>query len=222
VLYYQLAIADLGKPLAEGWRADVGDDILRDDIARCVGRDPAGRPTAAELAVLLRTVEPRRAEKAAQARALAAAARRTRRRRLARLALTAAGGLFALSAVAVTVYVRDVNAEKARTTAALTEVTGQKAKVEDRRNRAVAEKGNADAVLAFLDYEVLANATPEKIHDVNVRDQIVAATIALAAARVGGQAADRGLGAARDRHDPPQNRPGRPGATADRAGPGTP
>ncbi|MGA2496528.1 MAG: serine/threonine-protein kinase [Tepidisphaeraceae bacterium] len=55
------------------------------------------------------------------------------------------------------------------------------------RARAVAEKENADAVLGFLTDEVIAGATPQKIPDAKVREQIVKAMIAPAAAKVGTQ-----------------------------------
>jgi serine/threonine-protein kinase len=40
VLLYQLVAGDLTRPLATGWEADVDDDLLCEDIASCVVRDP--------------------------------------------------------------------------------------------------------------------------------------------------------------------------------------
>jgi serine/threonine-protein kinase len=48
VLLYQLVVADLARPLAQGWERDVADAVLREDIARCVEgneRDRLGSAT---------------------------------------------------------------------------------------------------------------------------------------------------------------------------------
>ena len=59
--------------------------------------------------------------------------------------------------------------------------------------RAANERDNAKATLAFLTDDVLAGATPDRIPDVKVRDQIVAAMITPAAERVGEAFTDRPL-----------------------------
>jgi tetratricopeptide (TPR) repeat protein len=65
-----------------------------------------------------------------------------------------------------------------------TEVEQQKAAVEAQRNKAVAEKENADAVLDFLTHRVLNGATPARVPDAAVREQIIHAMIEPAAADV--------------------------------------
>jgi hypothetical protein len=59
--------------------------------------------------------------------------------------------------------------------------------------RAAHERDNAKATLEFLTNDVLAGATPDRIPDKKVRDQIVAAMIAPAAQRVGESFKDRPL-----------------------------
>src|SRR5258706_2724871 len=61
VLLYQMAVADLEKPLAPGWERDLDDDLLRLDIAACVDGDPQNRlQSAQELAQRLTLLEQRR------------------------------------------------------------------------------------------------------------------------------------------------------------------
>lgn len=69
VMLYQLLCADLKRVLAPGWERDVVDEQLRDDIARATDLEPEHRlGSAAELALRLRSLEARRAERAAQQR----------------------------------------------------------------------------------------------------------------------------------------------------------
>jgi TolB-like protein/DNA-binding winged helix-turn-helix (wHTH) protein/cytochrome c-type biogenesis protein CcmH/NrfG len=66
VLLYQLVVGDLKRPLAPGWEDDVEDALLREDIAAAAAGKPERRLTdAAALAERLRTLEKRRAERAA-------------------------------------------------------------------------------------------------------------------------------------------------------------
>ncbi|MGH7178185.1 MAG: tetratricopeptide repeat protein [Tepidisphaeraceae bacterium] len=57
--------------------------------------------------------------------------------------------------------------------------------------RASQERDNAEAILDFLTDDVLAGATPERIPDARVRDQLVSAMITPAAERVGDTFKDR-------------------------------
>jgi TolB-like protein/DNA-binding winged helix-turn-helix (wHTH) protein/tetratricopeptide (TPR) repeat protein len=67
VLLYQLVIGDLKHPLAPGWEQDVEDELLREDIAAAAAGKPQRRLTeAASLAQRLRTLDARRAERAAK------------------------------------------------------------------------------------------------------------------------------------------------------------
>jgi eukaryotic-like serine/threonine-protein kinase len=124
-----------------------------------------------------------------------------------RRALATAALFVLLLAGSVGLYVRAINGarhdlerERVKTLAALADVTRQKAAVEDQRNRAVAERENADAVLKFLTNEVLAGARPVMIPDVKVRDQIIQAMIDPAAAQVGARFAGKPLIEASVRH----------------------
>ena len=61
VLLYQMIVGDLTRPLAQGWEADVPDQLQRDDIACCVAGRPEQRlASAQELAQRLRTLHSRR------------------------------------------------------------------------------------------------------------------------------------------------------------------
>jgi class 3 adenylate cyclase/tRNA A-37 threonylcarbamoyl transferase component Bud32 len=63
VVLYQLIAGDLTRPLTGEWREDVGDPILKEDLARCIAHNPANRfQSAAELASELRSYETRSAE----------------------------------------------------------------------------------------------------------------------------------------------------------------
>lgn len=74
LILYQMAVADLRRPLASGWEQDIGDALLCEDIAAATDGNPARRlASVGELAERLRTREARRAERqrllAAEARA---------------------------------------------------------------------------------------------------------------------------------------------------------
>jgi len=104
VLLYQLAVGDLRRPLGPGWERDIDDEILREDIARCVDIDPQRRLSdAGELSKRLRELESRR-----QAR------RRTvRRRRVVRVGTVLAAAA-AVLAVALVVHTGQVTRERDR------------------------------------------------------------------------------------------------------------
>jgi non-specific serine/threonine protein kinase len=56
LILYQIAVADLSRPLVPGWERDVEDPLLRTDIARATDGDPQQRLSgAAVLGELLRT-----------------------------------------------------------------------------------------------------------------------------------------------------------------------
>ena len=84
VMLYQMVIADLERPLAQGWERDVEDELLREDIAACIAGEPADRlPAADALARRLRTLDDRRTERDAQRRKAAREEKRRRRLRIA-------------------------------------------------------------------------------------------------------------------------------------------
>ncbi|GAB4524306.1 MAG: hypothetical protein Kow00133_12520 [Amphiplicatus sp.] len=61
VLLYQILAGDIAKPLTTGWEDDIGDKLLREDIADATSGDPARRiASAAGLAERLRNLEARR------------------------------------------------------------------------------------------------------------------------------------------------------------------
>ncbi len=102
VMLYQVVVADFSRALAPGWRRDVEDEVLREDIAAAVEGSPERRlGNALRLAERLRALPERRAERREQRRARRAAERarkaleRGRRRRRLALAVVAVSLLFA-------------------------------------------------------------------------------------------------------------------------------
>jgi DNA-binding winged helix-turn-helix (wHTH) protein len=76
VLLYQMVVADLTRPLTIGWESNVGDKLLRQDIAAAAAGDPTRRLTSAsDLAGRLAGLATRRAELDERALAHAEAAR---------------------------------------------------------------------------------------------------------------------------------------------------
>lgn len=87
VLLYQVIVGDLDRPLGQGWQRDVSDALLVEDIAACVAGDPKERLASCDLlATRLRSLEARRAERAAEAQRAAAEMRRARALRVTAVA----------------------------------------------------------------------------------------------------------------------------------------
>lgn len=64
IMLYQIVAGDFRKPLSAGWEADIGDPLLREDIALAAAGDPAKRlGSAATLADRLCALGRRRAER---------------------------------------------------------------------------------------------------------------------------------------------------------------
>lgn len=79
VLLYQLAVGDLRRSLAPGWEADIEDQLLREDIALAAAANPLRRRIDARtLALRLRTLDGRRAQRDAERREQRLAAQRER------------------------------------------------------------------------------------------------------------------------------------------------
>lgn len=140
VLLYQMVVADLDRPLAEGWQREVSDEMLREDIAACVEGDPERRmPAAAELATRLRTLPQRRQEREAetQRRADAEAARRlaARRRAQVRIVGVIAAGL-AVATVVIGIFMRDAQQQRRE---------ADRQRIEADRQRSSAERQSARA-----------------------------------------------------------------------------
>lgn len=97
VMLYQLMVGDLRRVLAPGWRRDVDDELLAEDIACFVDRAPERRPAnALEVAARLRRLEERRRERQAEAETQKALAASQRRRKIYKVVFAAS-----LSALAV-------------------------------------------------------------------------------------------------------------------------
>ncbi len=63
IILYQLMAEDLKKPLGSGWRRDIADSLIAEDIAGCVDVDPSRRyESAVELADRLDCLEKRRTD----------------------------------------------------------------------------------------------------------------------------------------------------------------
>lgn len=111
VLLYQMVVGDFSHAIAPGWRRDVDDDVLRDDIAAIVDGSPERRPAGAgEVAERLRNLAARRLERQAAERAAAAIERGRRRWKI----LTAAVIALAAFGAAMTLQVRRTQREAQR------------------------------------------------------------------------------------------------------------
>jgi len=110
VMLYQFLVGDFSRALAPGWRRDVDDEILREDLASLVDGHPERRlRSAQEAAERLRTVEERRAQVEAERRdreqreaERRALDRAHRRRRIS--AVIAAVALLVLAVVSLLAY----------------------------------------------------------------------------------------------------------------------
>ena len=62
VILFQMAVGDLSRPLGSGWRRSIGDNLLAEDIRRCVDVEEEQRfQSASHLAQHLETLEERHA-----------------------------------------------------------------------------------------------------------------------------------------------------------------
>jgi WD40 repeat protein/class 3 adenylate cyclase len=156
VLLYQMAVADLEKPLATGWERDLDDDLLRQDIAACVDGEPHNRlQSAQELSQRLLSLDDRRRsireqmealrrEEENRLRAEEAARVAERRRKVIRLM---AAGLTVLAIVAgsfsVLIWQLAVQTKAARKSAG--EALVQKGRAEEETQRARGAEVKAEA-----------------------------------------------------------------------------
>jgi serine/threonine protein kinase/tetratricopeptide (TPR) repeat protein len=100
VLLYQLVVGDFKHALAPGWERGVGDELLVEDLARFVDGSPERRPASArEAAAMLRSLETRRAARAAAEKNRLAQARFARRRRFATVAAAISSAVLVVVAV---------------------------------------------------------------------------------------------------------------------------
>jgi class 3 adenylate cyclase len=106
VMLYQMAVGDLARPLAEGWRDEVDNELLREEIGRCVDGNPERRfASAAEVAERLATLDQRTAARERERRA-------ARRKRLTRVASVAGLAIAVVAATVITLAVRQRNARR--------------------------------------------------------------------------------------------------------------
>lgn len=118
VVLYQMVVGDLARAMAPGWERDVGDELLREDIAAAADGSPERRiGNARELALRLRGLEGRRAERGAE-RARAEAVERDRkaleRARQRRKLVIAAMALLAVFGSSMALLARRIYLEKER------------------------------------------------------------------------------------------------------------
>jgi len=147
VMFYQLVTGDLRRPLAQGWERHIDDELLREDIARCVDGDPRLRfASAAELAERLHALEHRRAERELAKRQVAHERQRQRRLRVSMVVATA----LAIVATGVTVSLLRERDLRLAAVAAM--------------NSSEREAARTRAVSDFLK-DMLASANPENTHD---------------------------------------------------------
>ena len=103
VLLYQMVIGDLSRALAPGWEQDVGDEVLRDDIAACVSRVPEERlADPAKLSERLRSIEERRRRRDHEYQAIKGEEESLRRRkRIKKVSFYIGAGIVALVIIIV-------------------------------------------------------------------------------------------------------------------------
>jgi non-specific serine/threonine protein kinase len=143
VMLYQLVAGDLARPIAPGWEQNVDDELLRADIAAAANDDATRRPTsAAELATRLRTLESRRQRLASErAREHESTLLRQRVEQAnARRPWIAAAGLVLVAGTVFSLW----NFSRAV----------------EARDQARAQARIADAVIDFLDRDILAAGSP--------------------------------------------------------------
>jgi len=91
VLLYQVVAGDFSRAVAPGWKRDVGDELLAEDLAGFLDHSPERRPRSAlEIAERLRHLDERRERREAERRAEADAQRARRRRRLSAIVASVA------------------------------------------------------------------------------------------------------------------------------------
>ena len=151
VTLYQLVVGDFRRALAPGWERDVGDPLLRQDIASFANGDPARRPASAmELAVRVRNLEERRKklalEDAVRAR-VAEGEKRLERVRARRPWMIAALLLLGVGLAATGLSLHGLlEAERVAT---------------EQRDRAEKHARRSEAVKLYLSNDLIRSVTPE-------------------------------------------------------------
>jgi eukaryotic-like serine/threonine-protein kinase len=161
ILLYQLLTGRIGQPMASGWEADVGDELLRDDLRRATDGNPERRfASAAELADNLRHLEQRRAEIERQRRE-----QETARRDRDMLARARARRPFVVALVVALA-------------SGIVVATWLQQRALDARNEARIELERATALARFLDEDLIGRSNPlvsAKGPDATLREVLLAA-----------------------------------------------
>jgi DNA-binding winged helix-turn-helix (wHTH) protein/tetratricopeptide (TPR) repeat protein len=170
VMLYQLVAGDLRKPVAAGWELNIADEMLRADVAATANGDPAQRMSSAdELAKRLRGIEQRRitldAERA-RAREDAGLRRKLEYARARRPWLVAAG--------------------VALTTGLAASLWSYRAAVQA-RDEARSQAAIADAVINFLDQDILSAGSPFSVSGDSPGGLTVRQTVDRAEAKLAGR-----------------------------------
>ena len=170
VMLYQVLVGDLRKPLTVGWEENVGDELLRSDIAACAHDSPAARlGSADELATRLRTLEVRRLRLGAERQREREAAILKQRldRGRARRPWLAAAALALIAGIGVSLWAfhRAVASE----------------------HMAHTQAQIAGAVIDFMDHDVLADASPFSVNDNGGAPETVRQAVDRAAAALNGR-----------------------------------
>jgi non-specific serine/threonine protein kinase len=174
VMLYQVLAGDLRKPMAVGWEENVSDELLRSDVAACAHDNPALRlSSAGELAVRLRSLEDRRQrliEERRRQQESALLQRKLDRARARRPWLGAA----ILALVAGTAVSLSESLQAVRS-----------------RDEARAQAAIADAVVNFLDQDILAEGSPFSVSGDGGARVTVREAVDRAAASLGGRFPDQ-------------------------------
>jgi eukaryotic-like serine/threonine-protein kinase len=164
ILLYQLLIGDFNRAIAPGWRRDIYDPLLTEDIAHTTDQDPSQRmATAEQLHQQLLTLETRRQaieQQRRQAEGLAASQAALARNRARRPWLILAGVI--LASIALLSFVQYRAAEAQRRTAEQARTLAEQARVAAEDARAASERfaDSASAVQQFLAQDILLLTDP--------------------------------------------------------------
>ena len=107
--------------------------------------------------------------------------------------VVASATMLLILTLGITFYLHNIRAEQHRTEQEKQRAQTALIDAKRQQEQAQEERDNAKATLAFLTDDILTNATPEKIPDAAVRDQLVRAMITPAAETVGERFKDRPL-----------------------------
>jgi len=163
VTLYQIVCGDLERTLGD-WERQVGSEVLREDIARCIATDPAARwPRAAELSRALRSHDERLRERQLQRD------REAQRRRIQRLAAISSVAAVAAIVLAVLGAYAFVQRRIARHHAAV---------AQRERDDAVAARRRTEAELYFSNVLLATRQIEQQRYD-QARDALWGAPEAL-------------------------------------------